>query len=156
MSLKEGKAEVILGAFFFVLGVLLVFLIIPGQIRLVDGASPQPRFFPSLIAGLMGVLGVVLFAGGLRKMKTVKEEDQSVTFSLQFKELLLVVLTLVIMALYVVLLNFVPYMPATMIALAVLITLYGQRNIFKIVGVSVLLPIIIYVGLTYGLQMRLP
>ena len=43
-----------------------------------------------------------------------------------------------------------------MVFLAVLITLYGQRNKLKIILPSVLLPIIIYVGFTYGLQLHMP
>lgn len=61
MVLNESKAEKILGVVFTVLGVLLLAVIIPTQIAYVKNAYPQPRFFPNIIAGLMTVLGIVLF-----------------------------------------------------------------------------------------------
>jgi hypothetical protein len=152
MTLNESKAERILGVFFFVFGAVLLLFIIPSQIAYVQGAYPQPRFFPQVIACLFMILGVALFVGGWRKKGSANQE----TYSFQWKELRLVLLTLGIVALYVLLLNWIPYIPATIIVLAVLIILYGQRNKFKIIGVSILLPIIIYVALTYGLQLRLP
>ena len=69
MVLNESKAEKILGVVFTVLGVLLLAVIIPTQIAYVKNAYPQPRFFPNIIAGLMTVLGIVLFASGWRKGK---------------------------------------------------------------------------------------
>lgn len=103
----------------------------------------------------MTVLGIVLFASGWRKGKAPKQEDEE-TYSLGKKETRLVLLTLGIVILYVIILHFIPYIPATMVFLAVLITLYGQRNKLKIILPSVLLPIIIYVGFTYGLQLHMP
>ena len=155
MVLNESKAEKILGVVFTVLGVLLLAVIIPTQIAYVKNAYPQPRFFPNIIAGLMTVLGIVLFVSGWRKGKAPKQEDEE-TYSLGKKETPLVLLTLVIVILYVIILHFIPYIPATMVFLAVLITLYGQRNKLKIILPSVLLPIIIYVGFTYGLQLHMP
>ena len=72
MVLNESKAEKILGVVFTVLGVLLLAVIIPTQIAYVKNAYPQPRFFPNIIAGLMTVLGIVLFASGWRKGESPK------------------------------------------------------------------------------------
>ena len=93
MVLNESKAEKILGVVFTVLGVLLLAVIIPTQIAYVKNAYPQPRFFPNIIAGLMTVLGIVLFASGWRKGKAPKQEDEE-TYSLGKKETRLVLLTL--------------------------------------------------------------
>ena len=155
MSLNESKAEKILGIVFTVLGILLLAVIIPSQIAYVKNAYPQPRFFPNLIAGLITVLGVVLFATGLRKGKQPDQEDGE-TYSLNLTEARMVLLTLVILGVYVAAMYVIPYIPATMIFLAVMITLYGQRNPFKIVIPSVCLPIIIYLAFTYALKLRMP
>ena len=154
MVLHQGKAEKILGVFFTLLGIVLLAVIIPSQIAYVEGGYPQPRFFPNIIAGLMTVLGIALFVSGVRKDKQPSPDDE--TYSLGKKEAQLVLLTLGIIIVYVVCLYFIPYIPTTMILLAVLITLYGQRNKLKIILPSVLLPILIYIGFTYGLKLKLP
>ena len=155
MSLKEGKTELVMGILFSLFGVLLLTVIIPTQIKYVNGAYPQPRFFPQVIAALIVVLGIALFVGGIRKIKSMKEEDQEV-YTFRWNEVRLVMFTLVVMMIYVAVLSFISYLPATMIALAVLMAAYGQRSKLKLIGVSVLLPVRIYVGLTYGLRLRLP
>ena len=144
-----------MGIIFVVLGILLLVVVIPTQIKYVDGAYPQPRFFPQLISSLLIVLGIALSAGGIKKKKKMPEDEQE-TYNFKWKVVRLVLFTLLILVVYVALLNFIPYLPATMIALAVLMVAYGQRNKWKIIGVAILLPIIIYVGLTYGLKLRLP
>lgn len=155
MNIHESKAEKILGIFFTVLGIVLLTVIIPSQIAHVEKAYPQPRFFPDIVAGLIAVLGVVLFLSGLRKERAGKQATEE-TYSLNKVEARMVLLTLGIVSLYVAALYFIPYIPATMILLAVLITLYGQRNKVKIILPSVLLPIIIYIGFTYALKLRMP
>lgn len=155
MSLKEGKTEVVMGVIFVVLGVLLLAVVIPTQIKYVDGAYPQPRFFPQVISSLLVVLGIALSAGGFVKKKKMTDEEQE-TYSFRFKEVRLVLFTMLVLVVYVALLSVIPYLPATMIALAVLMVAYGQRNKWKIIAVAILLPIIIYIGLTYGLKLRLP
>lgn len=154
MSLKEGKAEVILGIFFTVIGILCLTVIIPNQIKFVENAYPQPRFFPNLICALSTVLGIALFVGGLRKSKANSDNQEEYTF--RAHEVKLVLITLGIMILYVISMYFIPYLPATIIATGALIAIYGQKKIWKILLAAILVPVLIYIGLTYGLQIRLP
>lgn len=150
--LNESKAEQILGVVFFVIGLIGALVIVPMQIAYVEGAYPQPRFFPQLICGLTAVLGVFLFIGGRRK-RNAKDQE---TYTFVWKEVRLVLITLGVIALYVIAMNWIPYLPATIIVLAVLMFIYGQRNWIKLAAVAILLPAIIYVGLSLGLQLRLP
>ena len=154
MSLKEGKAEIWLGVFFTVFGILLLTLIIPSQIKYVEGGYPQPRFFPDLISAIGMVLGIALLIQGIRKAR--KDSEDQETYSFKWKETRLVLITLGIIILYVVSMYFIPYLPATIVATGVLVALYGQRKIWKIILTAVLVPVIIYVGMTYGLMIRLP
>ena len=144
----------ILGAFFTVVGILFLVLIIPTQIKYVEGAFPQPRFFPNLICALMTVLGICLFTGGLKKKKADREDQE--VYSLTWREAKLVLITLGILAVYVFALKWVPYLPATIVATGALVAIYGQKSKLKIVLTAVILPTIIYVGMTYGLQIKLP
>ncbi|MBR6231239.1 MAG: tripartite tricarboxylate transporter TctB family protein [Lachnospiraceae bacterium] len=154
MLLKEGKAEIWLGGFFTVFGILLLAVIIPSQIKYVDGGYPQPRFFPDLISGIILVLGISLCIQGIRKKK--KDSEDQETYSFKWKETRLVLITLGIIILYVASMYFIPYLPATIVATGVLVALYGQKKIWKIILTAALVPVIIYVGMTYGLMIRLP
>ncbi len=154
MTLKEGKAEIWLGVFFTVFGILLLALIIPSQIKYVEGGYPQPRFFPDLISAIGVVLGISLLIQGIRKTRKDSEDQETYTF--KWKETRLVLITLGIIILYVASMYFIPYLPATIVATGVLVALYGQRKIWKIILTAVLVPVIIYVGMTYGLMIRLP
>ncbi len=154
MTLKEGKAEIYLGIFFTVLGILCLTLIIPSQIKYIEEAYPQPRFFPNVICALMTVLGIALGIGGYRKVKTNKEGQEEYAF--MPKEVRLVLITLGILALYVLSLEIIPYLPATIVVTGALVAIYGQKSKVKILLTAILLPTIIYVGMTYGLSVRLP
>ena len=151
---EEGKAEIWLGVFFTVFGILLLALIIPSQIKYVEGGYPQPRFFPDLISAIGVVLGISLLIQGIRKTRKDSEDQETYTF--KWKETRLVLITLGIIILYVASMYFIPYLPATIVATGVLVALYGQRKIWKIILTAVLVPVIIYVGMTYGLMIRLP
>ena len=154
MNIKEGKANLFLGIFFVILGAVLLAVIIPSQIAYVKDAFPQPRFFPNVISGLMVILGIALAVSGYRTMKADKEGQEVYTFIPH--EVKLVVITLIIIFAYVLLLNWLPYLPCTIVTLAILITLYGQKKIWKIALTAVLVSVIIYVGMKYGLSVRLP
>ena len=154
MSLKEGKAEIWLGAFFTVVGIIFLAVIIPTQIKYVEGGYPQPRFFPDLISALTVVLGISLFIQGIRKHKADSDNQEVYTF--RWNEMRLVLLTLGVIILYVISMYFIPYLPATIVATGVLVALYGQKKIWKIILTALLVPGIIYVGMTYGLMIRLP
>lgn len=153
MSLTERKANQILGIFFTVFALLLLFVIIPAQIKHIPNASPSPRFFPQIIAILLLVLGVFLLVSGLRRSTKAADE---VVFSLSLKEAKLVGLTLGVFVLYTVALYFIPYIPATIAAMGILVTAYGQKSKRKIIISSVLLPLIIYFSFTNLLMLRLP
>ncbi len=153
ISLTESKASRILGIFFIAFAVVLLILIIPTQIQHVPGASPSPRFFPRILAVLLGALGTSLLVTGI---KDKDKPDQAVVVSLDAKEAKLVALTIGVLMLYTVLLYFLPYIPATVLALGVLITSYGQKSVRKIVLTSILLPVIIYFSFTYLLMLKLP
>ena len=136
------------------MGVLFLAVIIPTQIKYVEGGYPQPRFFPDLIAALTVVLGVSLFIQGLRKSK--KDAEGQEVYSFKWKEVRLVLITLGIIILYIASMYFIPYLPATIVATGVLVALYGQKKIWKIILTALLVPGLIYVGMTYGLMIRLP
>ncbi|MEA4813818.1 MAG: tripartite tricarboxylate transporter TctB family protein [Oscillospiraceae bacterium] len=154
MSLKESKAEQIIGIVFAVLGVLFAAVIIPWQIKAVqcDLLFNSPRFFPEAIAVLFIILGACMFVFGRKKKDRADQE----TYSLGKKEAKLVLLTLAVMVAYTIMLYFLPYIPVTIVTLGFLIWAYGQKSWKKIVIAAVVLPILIYVSFHYGLSLRMP
>lgn len=153
MSIQESKAEKILGIFFVVLGILLIVAIIPWQVAVVDTDwYNAPRFFPYVIAGLMVLLGALLFFSGVRK-KNVEDQE---TYSVTKHGILSVVVTLLLIGIYVGALHFLPYLPCTIVALAALMWFFGQRDLRKLIPIAIILPIIVYFGFTELLKLRLP
>ena len=154
MKLTESKAEQILGIVFMVLGVLCAVVIIPWQIKEVsyDIIFNSPRFFPTAIAALFAILGAALFFSGRKKVGKANQE----TYSFDKKEGLLVLLTLGTMVVYTILLYFLPYIPVTIVTLIFLMWAYGQKSWKKIIITAIVLPIVIYVLFSYGLQLRMP
>ena len=156
ISVHEAKAEFWLGIVFIAVSVLLFLVIIPTQVKYVASAEwfNSPRLFPHCIAGLIGVLGIAQMVNGLKQRNIPIDEQKE--YSISLMELRLVALTLVLIALYVFAMKWIPYIPATIVVLAVLIYLYGQRNYIKIGAASVGMAVIIYLAFTYLLKLRLP
>ena len=154
MHLKESKAEQIIGIVFVALGLIAALIVIPMQIKEVsyDIIFNSPRFFPTVIAMLFILLGAALFVSGLRKKDAEEQEE----YSLGAKEAKLVLITLGTMVVYTALLYFLPYIPVTMLVLAFLIWIYGQKSWKKIVITALVLPVIIYISFRYGLMLRMP
>ena len=154
MKVTESKAEQILGIVFAVLGVVLITVVIPWQVKEVsyDIIFNSPRFFPSLVSALLAVMGVVMFIQGWRKRGKEGQE----TYVLEKREAILVFLTLGVMVVYTALLYVLPYIPVTIAAMAFLIWAYGQRNWKKLIVAAIVLPIIIYVMFRFGLSLKMP
>ena len=153
MYLKESKAWMISGIAFLVLGLLMVFIIIPWQIADPSAADELgPRFFPRIICSSMAVLGALLTYHGYRK----RNEENQKTLGVSMQGLKYIAVTFGILIVYVLSLYFLPYMVSTAIGLFLLMYFYGQRNWVKLIGVSVGLPIVIYLSFTYLLMLKLP
>ncbi|MBQ8563429.1 MAG: tripartite tricarboxylate transporter TctB family protein, partial [Firmicutes bacterium] len=108
--------------------------------------------FPRTVCSVMAVLGACLTYHGYRKRN---EENQKV-LGVSLVGLKYIGVTFAILVVYVLSLYFLPYVVSTAIGLFLLIFFYGQRNWIKLIGVSVGLPLIIYLSFTYLLMLKLP
>ncbi len=152
MYFNESKAWMVSGIAFFLVGLLMVFVIIPWQIAEVANADVSPRFFPTIVCSIMAILGACLFYHGYRRRH---EENQKI-LGVSLVGLKYIGVTFGILILYVLALNWLPYIAATILALLALMLFYGQRNWIKLIGVSVGLPLLIYFSFTYLLMLKLP
>ena len=152
MSFKESRLELWTGVFFALLSILLYFVIIPWQIRHVPGVALSPRTFPQAITGLLFFLSVALSVSGWAKRNLASQK----TYSISGQEVKLTALTLLAVGGYTLLLQATSYIPATILVLAVLIRLYGQRKWWKLAAVALILPVLIYTAFTYLLRFQMP
>ncbi|MDP3387774.1 MAG: tripartite tricarboxylate transporter TctB family protein [Eubacteriales bacterium] len=152
MKIKESKAEIFIGLFLFIFALLLLFYIIPTQIRFVPSATTSPRLMPRFVAIIIGVLSLTMMFFGYLKRNRLNQKE----FSISQKEAKLVILTLIVIAIYTMAVKYIRYIPTTIISLAFLMWAFGQKSKIKLVLISTAVPIVIYVFFTNFLKIRLP
>ena len=152
MRMKEFKVMQMGGIALFLFAIILLFWIIPTQVRDVDTFGVSPQFFPKVLGYILLVLSVWLFIDGCLK-KTVP--DQKI-YKINVKEIKLVLITLIIMVVYILTIELLGYLIATIMVLGILMWIYGQRNLRIVILISILLPIIISQFFTRFLHLRLP
>lgn len=155
MKLSEARAEKYLGVFFIIFGAAVA-LIIPHQVSGMNAHwTNSPRLLPFIIAGLIVLLGACLVFSGVNKQRRVREEDQE-TYSLNFEQFKMVASIVVLLSVYVILLPIIGYIPSTMLMLAVMMLVCGQKSILKIAIVSIALTLLVYYSFTYILMLKMP
>ncbi|MDR1243132.1 MAG: tripartite tricarboxylate transporter TctB family protein [Deltaproteobacteria bacterium] len=153
MQIPEYKAQIGGGVILALFSCLLYFYIIPTQVIFASRQmGVSPRFFPDILALLLFIFSIAL---GIDGYKMRNREKQKV-FSFVAKEVRLVFLTLLIIALQTVGFQTIGYLIPAILALAVCMFLYGQRSLIKIALVSILLPWGIKLFFEKTLQVYLP
>lgn len=144
--------EQISGAVVLVLSLVLLFVVIPNEIGEIEGANPNPRSLPVFYGYGMGGLAVLLFLDGYRK----RNDDGEVILSVSAKELKLVLFSLISMGACILLFPYFGFIPSTILILAIMIKVFGQKNLRTIVGVSIGVPVVTWLFFTYVLKLMLP
>jgi len=155
MDSKESKVNFIAGICIAIFGLLVLFVLIPTQIRAVDAPwFNSPKLFPYWIGALITGLGVALAIQGIVNMKkNDPNEDRYVTTKKQFMMSGITILSLFV---YTLLLKYVGYIPPTIVLLAGLMRFAGQKNWIKIGIISVVLTLFIYFAFSKLLLIRMP
>ena len=112
--------------------------------------TPGPAFFPWLItAGLSALSLALLFQGitALKRRTGATAERQDVRKP---------ALALASIAIYLVALPYLGFVPASVLFFAALMWLYGARNPILIAAASILGPVILFVLFRYGFNIILP
>jgi len=153
MQISESKAQMVGGTILALFAVALYFIIIPAEIIFAQvRMGVSPRYFPNLLAGLLFIFAVALAVDGYRMRDHKKMKSYSVTA----KDLRIVLFTLGVIALQIIGFDLIGYLVPAMLAIAVCMYMYGQRNYLLIVLVSVLLPLGIKYFFEQMLQVALP
>lgn len=152
MSFNESKAQRVTGVVLVVFALILLFVLIPSQINYTGTKSVNPRTFPTIIAYCLGALGIASYIVGILHKN---RENQDIT-TVTGKEIRLVLFTLVCMALSAFLMRWIPYLPVSVVILAVMMWVFGQRNKIVLAAVSIGVPVFIFLFFTYVLKLQLP
>lgn len=147
MHVQQAVASVLLILF----GLIMIFVIVPAQT-----AAPQPwglsgRDLPILLSGIVVVFSVVELIFGLRK-GLIKDGEAPMTANL-FAHMCKYVAVLVSM---IYAWSVVGFFPSSIIALALLMLIGGQRNYKYIIPISLILPGILYITMRFLLRVQVP
>ncbi len=154
LKLNELEGEVVIGAVFFVLALLVRVVFINSQIRVLDPeAFPNPRSLPALYCYILMLMAVGMVIDAYRR-RNRGYGKKTYVFNLTGIGRIGVVLAVMLVATLA--MYYIPYIPVNIVMLAVLMIFLGQRNKFVIIGVSVVMPILVWCLFTYGLKLYMP
>lgn len=150
-----------LGGALVLAALLLYFVVVPAEIVMprfqvgggVGGAASSPLFFPRLMAGLLGFLGILIFLRGQTRTQTL---DAGEGFAFGKVQAVRVAGTAAILAVYLALLDPIGYVVLTPVALASLSLFLGFRRWPTLSIVAVAVPATIYLGFKFGMKILLP
>lgn len=152
LKLTESQMEQITGAIIFIFSLILLFVIIPGQIGEIEGATPNPRTLPVFYGYSIAGLSILLFGDGYRK----RNDKSTPVLLISAKEIKLVLFSLLSMGVCILLFPYLGYIPTTILILAMMMKVFGQKKIRTILVVSVGVPVITWLFFTYVLKLVLP
>lgn len=153
MRITESKAEKAGGIIILLFSLGLLLLVIPSQVKNVQGFGVSSRLFPSILAVILALLALCLLVSSLRKKSAQKLQS---SYEISAKETKLVLITIVIIASYILTVKLLGYLVTTIIALGLLMYFYGQKKIKTIVITSLIVPLVIHQFFTKLMQIRLP
>jgi putative tricarboxylic transport membrane protein len=152
MKFKESNVHQVAGGILLLFSLLMLFLIIPAQIRNVQSIGVTPRFMPQLLTVLLAILSILLAVDGYRKRELPDQKE----YEIDPVNLKLFAITFVVMIINVLLVNTLGYLISTALTLLALMLVYGQRNLKYMIPVALLVPFAIQQFLTRLLYVRLP
>ena len=154
LTLSELEGEAIIGGGFFIAALVVRVFFVNNQIRTMNpDAFPNPRTLPALYCYILMVMAVGMVASAFHRRKRAYGL-KSYAFNLTGLGRIAVVLLVVLGA--TVAMYYLPYIPVNAVMLAILMIFLGQRNKLVIVGVSIVMPILVWCLFTYGLKLYMP
>ena len=144
MKLSKVHIDVWMGGLLIILSV--IFYLMAGQF-----SNPQAATWPQLILVCIIILSAMLVIHGLKLTKQNAEPGTIPAPVLKGP-----MITLVMIVIYAIAMNFIGYFISTAIFLPLGMFALGQRNWKPILGVTVGLEIFIYVLFVMQLQLRMP
>ncbi|WP_024334769.1 tripartite tricarboxylate transporter TctB family protein [Desulfotignum balticum] len=146
------------GTALFIFSLVLIFYLIPAYVGSSTHTEMSPRFFPKLAAVLLAVLSFMLTAVSVRGFLAKKGSGtpkDPVTPRIRPDIKSGPVLSVGIVAAYFLGFEYLSFLAATPVAVALFMLTFGQRKPVRIIGISLVLTAIVYILFTYGLKVPL-
>jgi len=152
------KTDFLSGAFLFVFSLVIIFFLIPKYVDVRTFTELSPQFFPMLAAvTLLGLSLLLMF----KSFKTLRGHKEWAGFA----DLLVPriraaprhepLLSVVIIAAYLIAFQYIGFLIATPPAAVLLMLVFGQRRLLRIIVISLILSGLVYALFTYGLKVPL-
>lgn len=154
LRLTEFEGEAVIGAVFFVLALIVRVFFIDSQIRTMNpDVFPNPRTLPSLYCYILMVMAIgMVFSAYRRRNRGYGLK----TYEFNLTGIIRILIILAIMLVATLAMYHVPYIPVNAVMLAILMVFLGQRNKWVIIGVSLVMPTLVWCLFTYGLKLYMP
>jgi len=152
IRIKKNQSEMYGGILIGIFSLLFYFYIIPRQIKDIEKAIVSPQTLPKLLVLMIFVLSVLLVLVGYRK----KDLSNQKVYEISISEIKLVAITVGIIIIYILVVDFLGYILTTGVSIAVLMYIFGQRKKSIIILTAVIIPIIINLFFTNLMKIYLP
>ena len=146
------------GTGLFLFSLVLIFYLIPAYVGGSTHTEMSPRFFPRLAAYLLAALSLaltVVSAKGLGLHRNFSGLTGCLVPSFKFNPKSGPVLNIGIVCAYFLGFEYVSFLAATPVAVALFMLAFGQRRLWRIIVISLVLTAVIYLLFTFGLKVPL-
>ena len=154
LRLSEFEGEAIIGAVFFISALVVRVFFIESEIRTMNpDAFPNPRTLPALYCYVLMVMAIGMVLSAYRRRNRGYGLK---TYEFNLTGIVRILVILGVMLVATLAMYYIPYIPVNAVMLAVLMVFLGQRNKFVIIGVSLIMPTLVWCLFTYGLKLYMP
>ncbi len=147
MKRFPARFAISLGAF----ALSVAWAILTSRLKLNPGSSSvNLKTFPTVVTGLM------IVCSGIVCVKDFLAARKAESTALSAKDIARVAALILLMAVYSLCLEILGFVISTIILMLAAMLIYGNKNKFVIIAVSILLPVALKLLFQYGLKIMLP
>lgn len=154
MKTKITSADFLAGLLLLAICVLIYFVIIPREVQGEIQRGLPPDFFPKFSMTWVGLFAIFLMAKSLFvKVDALQSEEPFIRRKEGRKGVVLAIVGTIV---YLLLCSLISYIPATIVALIILMRVFGERRWIMLVTVPVAITFAIYVLFAKVMIVQLP
>lgn len=147
----KKNACTIVGVLLILFSLMMYFVIIPSQVKHIEGYGISPQTFPKLMAVLLFVFSVIY------TIQSCMNKEQETSYSHSSREQFIrFIVTILITVIYIMCIGKFGYIVSTIIALGAYLYMFGVRDWKITVPIMIITPIMIKIFFTCFLNMVLP
>ncbi len=147
------KADIVTALFLLVIGMVMIFVVIPIQTYPGEEYGVPPATVPTTAMAVVTVMAGILLVQRLLDRRKNKKDTPSPMKRLQW---LHIAGSAALLFFGLAAIKFLHFIPGGILILAALMAVTGQRKPLTIILVAVPVPFLVYAALWYGLRIPLP